>query len=80
MTKPLIEAVGEFLGPIMAQYAATVEYSRPETEVTILFGDEVYRTTMAAFQQLDAAHAEAFDRNSRAICARRNRKVVGALL
>jgi hypothetical protein len=76
----LIDAVGNFLGPLMAEYAQLIEYNDPETKVVLRIGTYEHELTLGVIQQLDAAHAEAFDRNSRAACARRDRKVTRSLL
>ena len=80
MSKTLLDAVGEFLAPIMMDHGRYISDVDPDTPVEIKFGDYVYKTTMKDFQQLDQAHEAAFDRNVKAKVTRRNKKAVGKLL
>lgn len=79
----LVQAVGAFLAPLMAEYARLIDEGNPETPLFILIGGEggyTYETTLRDLQALDNAYLEAMERNDKAACARRNRKAVGAML
>lgn len=83
MSQSLIHAVSVFLGPIMAEYARPIDEGDPETPIFILIGGEggyTYETTLRDLQALDAAYADAFERNQKAACSRRDRKAAGKLL
>jgi hypothetical protein len=76
----LIDAVGAFLGPIMAEYCRLIDEGDPAMPLTISLGGYQHETTLGVLQEIDRAYLAARERNDKATCTRRNRKAVGPLL
>ena len=72
----LFEAVGGFLGPLLAEYARLVDEFSADTPVVIKIGGYEHETTLASIKALDRAYYAAFE----AKCKREARKSVGSLL
>jgi hypothetical protein len=80
MAETLINAVGNFLAPIAAEYARIIEEGDPEAQMTIEFHGYRHHTTLGALQDLDRAHQRAHERNEKAAERRRARGAVGTLI
>jgi hypothetical protein len=76
----LIDAVGRFLGPIMAENCRLIEGWPDDMVVIIHFGGREHETTLGAFKDLDRAYRQAAERNIKQAMMRRGRKVTGSLL
>jgi hypothetical protein len=72
----LYDAVSNFLGPLVAEYARLIDEWPAETPVTIKMGGYEHETTLQVLKDLDRAHGAAFD----AKIARDAKKSVGTLL
>lgn len=76
----LFQAVGDFMGPLSAEYCRLIDEGDPDTPVIIKIGGYEHETTLKALKDLDRAYHRAHELKCAQDAARHAKKAVGNLV